>query len=120
MRRITTELVSELRSLYDHFTNDPGFPVDHCTRASTLIGYHYGLYVVVGEFILGGGNVSGHYWNEDGNGVKIDLTASQFNGWLPEKIQPGVLVLYPGDSLNGRYRQYSHIRSKYLIRPFDV
>lgn len=108
---IDAKMVKELEAIYQEHLQFPGFPNGNCVRLSHEIAQKFGLTYSEGSFVLDFKPDNTleidlpHAWCEDGNMTIVDLTASQFNKGLKNKVPDGVMFLKPEDELYLRYKK---------------
>ena len=103
-------LVPRIEKVYMEYSSLAGFPSGKCKDVTDELKT-LGLTQVGGWFQVDMpipyiGIRPKHNWSEL-DGIIIDLTAAQFNTWLNEPVQPGVLIISPQDSL---YRRYLRVK----------
>ena len=103
-------LLSRVEEVYLRFVSLDRFPVGKCKDVTDALKV-LGLKQVGGWFQVDGpipdlGIRPKHNWSELED-VIIDLTAAQFNPWLTEPVQPGILIINPQDPL---YRKYLRVK----------
>lgn len=101
-----------------------------CVAVSQEVALESGLAVISGWFLLDRPMplfwdfpypypflVEPHTWNEDFNGVVVDLTAQQFNNGLFRPLTDKITIVRPTDTLYPRYIKAGEINNleKYRI-----
>ena len=108
---IDSGMVQGLEAIYLEHSQHPGYPNGKCIGISHEIAerfgltYHHGFFTLDFKTDLKPTLDLPHAWCEDGNMTIVDLTASQFNTNLQNRIPEGVMIIKPEDELYSHYRK---------------
>jgi len=90
--------------------NYPNYPKNCCPDAAQRIQDELGHEWVIGSYVIDGERHH-HWWNENKEAVRYDITADQFDPTLPR-----VEVLSSGDERYDRYHPELRLREVKVVR----